>query len=222
MPALKNLVGQKFGRLTVVERSGLSATGKATWVCACDCGRQHTAVGTELRSGHTSSCGCWRVERNRTSDLRHGMRGTATYKTWEAMKTRCGNPASKSYPGYGGRGIKVCERWTIFENFLADMGERPNGTTLDRWPDNNGNYEPGNCRWASKQEQQRNTTANVLVEFEGQTLTQAAWAERLGISQATLSYRLRRGWSVSDALTRKAHSGNRVVASKLGEEVELP
>lgn len=153
----------------------------------------------------------------------HGMHGTPTYKTWEAMKTRCNNPASKNYAAYGGRGVTVCARWSAsFEDFLADMGVRPAGTTLDRFPDTNGHYEPGNCRWATKVEQQRNATANRRVTFNGETLTQVEWAQRQGIRQDTLSYRLRRGWPVLQALSLEPRLGNRVVASKLGEEIELP
>lgn len=153
----------------------------------------------------------------------HGMHGTPTYKTWEAMKTRCTNPASKSYAAYGGRGVTVCTRWaSSFADFLADMGIRPEGTTLDRFPNTNGNYEPGNCRWATRVEQQRNTTANRRVTFNGETLTQVEWAQRQGIRQDTLSYRLRRGWPLLQALSLEPRLGNRVVASKLGEEVELP
>lgn len=223
MPALNDLTGNAFGRLIVLQRDGTSTNGKAQWRCRCQCGRETTAVGSELRNGHTTSCGCWRVERNRTSSLSHGQHGSATYKTWEAMKTRCTNQNVKSYADYGAKGVKVCARWAeSFEAFLADMGERPAGTTLDRWPNTRGDYEPGNCRWATRIEQQRNTSSSVMLTFDGMTLTQAEWAERTGIAQETLSYRMRRGWPAEKALTIPPKLGNRVIASKLGDEVELP
>jgi hypothetical protein len=201
MPALNDLTGKIFGRLAVLSRAGSAKNGKVKWHCVCECGARTVAVGSELISGHTTSCGCWRVERNRTSSLSHGKRESPTYSTWSAMKTRCTNPGVKSYADYGGKGIKVCDRWmNSFAAFLDDMGERPAGKTLDRWPDHAGNYEPGNCRWATKEEQARNTSANVLVTFNGETLTQAEWARRHGIGQGTLSYRLRSGWTPMEAL----------------------
>lgn len=233
MPALNDLTGKSYGRLTVAERVGTARNGKAKWRCVCQCGSETVVVGSELMNGHTSSCGCWRAERNRNSSLSHGLHGSPTYKTWEAMKTRCTNPRSTSYPDYGGKGIKVCDRWLdSFMAFLSDMGERPSGKTLDRWPDLAGDYEPGNCRWATKQEQQRNTTANVHVTFNGETLTQAEWAQRQGIKQTTLSWRLRTGWSVEAALLLTPRLGlkraqpprreNGTFAPKFGEEVDLP
>jgi hypothetical protein len=168
--------------------------------------------------------------RNRFKPV-HGMHGTPTYKSWEAMKTRCTNPRSSSYADYGGRGVRVCSRWLSFEAFLADMGERPDGKTLDRWPNKSGDYSPDNCRWATKLEQQRNTTANVLVTFGGETLTQAEWAARSGIKQSTLSYRLRAGWTPLEALSLMPRLGLKrrpptrgiggQFASKFGETVEL-
>lgn len=227
MPALNDLTGRTFGRLSVLGRAE-SAAAKVRWRCRCECGQETAAVGSDLLSGHTKSCGCWRTERNQHSSLSHGLRSSPTYSTWTAMKTRCTNPKSKSFPDYGGRGVKVCERWNDFAAFLADMGERPAGTTLDRWPNVNGDYEPGNCRWATKQDQQRNTTANVLISHDGETLTQAEWAQRKGIKQSTLSYRLRHGWTPLEALSLVPRLGlkrsppARRSNGKFGEEVELP
>lgn len=159
MPATKQLEGQVFGRLTVVERFR-SRNGRVTWLCKCACGKLHEAVSHALTSGHTKSCGCWKEERN-TSTLPvhgHAKRGykSPTYYSWASMWTRCTNPNVKSYKDYGGRGVQICEQWGDFENFLADMGERPDGRTLDR-SNVNGNYEPGNCRWATRKEQAMNT-----------------------------------------------------------------
>lgn len=140
-----DLTGQRFGRLTVVGR--FAETGKR-WGCVCDCGGQAVVVGAKLRSGHTKSCGCLRAIVSRAKERRHGLSGTRTHNIWQAMRRRCSRPDQPNYKWYGGRGIKVCERWESFDNFLADMGECPEGCEIDRI-DGDGNYEPGNCRWVS-------------------------------------------------------------------------
>jgi len=137
---------------------------------------------------------------------RHGHRpkGRApspTYQSWHAMKSRCCSPADQAFEQYGGRGITVCEKWMRFEGFLGDMGERPEGTSLDRI-DNDGNYEPGNCRWATPSEQQRNTRQNLMLTFDGATLCVAEWADRIGMNSNTLWSRIvKSGWPVEKALT---------------------
>jgi hypothetical protein len=118
---------------------------------------------------------------------------SGTYMTWSAMIQRCKNPNNTKYPKYGALGIKVCERWEIFENFLADMGERPAGKTLDRWPDQSGNYEPSNCRWATPLQQQRNLRTNVFVEYMGERLCIPDWSKRFDINEKTLRHRLAKG-----------------------------
>lgn len=155
---LIDITGQRFGRLTVLRRDG-SGSKQAMWLCQCDCGSVARVLGCGLRSGHTRSCGCLVSDVSRVIGFgrrKHGMHNSRTYKSWQAMKERCTNPKQKGYPSYGGRGITVCERWRTFGNFLADMGERPAGHTLDRYPNNGGNYEPGNCRWATPRDQARN------------------------------------------------------------------
>jgi hypothetical protein len=155
-----DLTGKRFGRLVVLalhpERSRL---GLARWVCRCDCGSERIVCGTSLRSGATKSCRCLLKEMlakrvTKHGHTKHGLRSRA-YKCWEGMKNRCFSPRARAYPWYGGRGITVCERWLIFENFYADMGDPPPGLSLDRI-NNNGNYEPGNCRWATAAEQLAN------------------------------------------------------------------
>jgi hypothetical protein len=140
------------------------------------------------------------AERNR-QNATHGMTGSRTFKTWDAMRYRCNNPQSKDYPNYGGRGIRVCDRWlNSFEAFLADMGERPSGMTLDRI-DGDGDYCKENCRWATPLQQNRNRRSNVILEFQGDAGPISYWAEKVGLERKTLEYRIRVGWDVERALT---------------------
>lgn len=128
----------------------------------------------------------------------------ATRKTWGDMKGRCLNPAHRNYADYGGRGISICERWLTYENFLADMGERPPGRSLDRL-NNDGNYEPSNCRWATPKEQARNTRSNRLITYKGETKCMAQWADDLGLPKHTLEQRVAKGWDIEKALTTPYH-----------------
>lgn len=153
MPAFIDITGQRFGRLTVINRA--SKRPRAYWNCLCDCGNSVVAAKHTLKIGHALSCGCLQRERASESNKKHGYYKTKMYKAWIGMLQRCSNTNTKRYKHYGGRGISVCSRWLNFKNFLADMGERPPGLSIDRI-DVNGNYEPGNCRWATALEQRAN------------------------------------------------------------------
>ena len=166
MKRLKIELGSKYGKLTIVEEvePNIQPSGqtKRKFKCVCDCGNEKYVILDKLKSSYTSSCGCNR-KKNSTSYIDiHGLSKSITYKSWESMKARCYNPNNKNYKDYGGRGIKVCDRWkNSFINFYSDMGERPEGTSIDRI-NVNGDYEPSNCRWATKKEQaiNRRTTKN--------------------------------------------------------------
>lgn len=182
-----DLVGKVFGKLTVIEYVGNDKNHKTKWRCRCECGGETISLGSNLTKGGATSCGC--VGRERIKNLRrtHGKYQSPEHISWHSMLSRCNNPNYKQFKDYGGRGITVCERWSKFENFLVDMGERPEGTTLERI-DNNGNYEPSNCRWATHQEQRRNASNVVMVE--GMCLKD--WAETLGLNYSTVKSRYRR------------------------------
>ena len=149
------MVGKRFGRLVVIKESKKSGRS-IYWKCKCDCGNFKIIQGRHLRSGDIKSCGCLKKELSMKRYTTHGMRDSPEYQSWKSMLHRCNNKNCLDYESYGGRGVSVCQRWTKFANFYTDMGSRPEGKTLDRFPDNKGNYEPGNCRWGSAIEQSRN------------------------------------------------------------------
>jgi hypothetical protein len=151
-----DITGKRFGRWTVLAiHPKRDRRWAVLWLCRCDCGAEHIVRGSSLHTGYSTSCGCIRREKLKKLLTKHGMSEARVYGVWEAMVQRCTNPNNADYDNYGGRGITVCEDWRSFENFFADMGEPPPGLTLDRI-DNNGNYEPGNCRWTSYSVQLKN------------------------------------------------------------------
>jgi hypothetical protein len=175
-------VGTTFGRLSVIEEVEKRGEHRH-FRLRCACGQTTIAAYPNLKSGHTKSCGCEKGLR------RHGMAGTATHDIWIGMRTRCFNPRDTSYRNYGGRGISVDPRWDDFNVFLADMGERPDGMDLDRI-DNNGNYEPGNCRWVTRSTNLRNTRRTCVVWLDGVSMSVTEAAERIGVSRGTIFSRV--------------------------------
>lgn len=209
MPSAIDLTGRKFERLTVLRLEGRRGR-RLFWACRCDCGTEIAVRGSHLTSGGTLSCGCLHSERSsartpalHAANTKTGLSGSATYSVWCGMRSRCSNPRNAYYAYYGGRGIQVCERWQKFENFVADMGVRPPGLTIDRI-DNDRGYEPGNCRWVTRQVQQNNRRANHMLTYMGRTATMADWARDVGLTFKALSNRIYSGWPTDKALTTPA------------------
>lgn len=199
MPKPIDLTGRRFDRLVVTEFYGNGRRGKQSvrlWSCRCDCGNQTIASYSALTNRNTRSCGCLLRE----AITKHGMCKTPVYKVWHAMLDRCRNSNNQSWKDYGGRGVSVCERWHDFSNFIADMGERPTGGTLDRI-DVNGNYEPSNCRWISQAGNANNRRNNRLIEFQGEVATLSEWSKKYGMHKGTLKNRLDSGWPFEAAVS---------------------
>ena len=211
--------GKRFGRLTVLRRDGVRKYGNKTypqWLCQCDCGNTTLVTDIALIYKGTQSCGCLIALVTSAVSRTHGRTKSPEYNSWRGMIERCNNPNNNHYHIYGAQGIKVCERWRTFANFLEDMGARPEGMTLDRYPLKDGNYEPGNCRWATPKQQNRNTSRTILIEWGGETLCRKDWAKRLGITEWALAYRIR-NWDFEKAMTTYAQP-NGVMARKLTDD----
>jgi hypothetical protein len=201
-----DLTGQTFGRLTVIKEDSV-VKEKTMWLCQCLCGKITKVPTNNLRNGTSSSCGCLRKELLIKRIQKHGMAKANSahrhrlYKIWSGMKTRCHNKNEKAYKNYGGRGITVCDEWLKFEPFYEWATKNGYYDTLeiDRI-DNNGNYEPSNCRWVTSRENQLNKRNNRLITINGVTKTITEWSELSGINLRSLETRLRLGWSGSDLL----------------------
>lgn len=199
---LADIKGQVFGRLTVLDRD-LFVNGKTRWLCSCECGKQVSVIGQLLRNGRTKSCGCLRSDRAAETASKHGgyvgRKPTRTMRIWKNMIQRTCNPNCPMYARYGGAGIGVCKSWQTFEGFMADMGEVPDGLTLERI-DNSKGYEPNNCKWTTYAEQNRNKSSTKKLTLNGRTQVAADWAAELGLTDSQIYKRIRRGWSDEEVL----------------------
>jgi hypothetical protein len=198
-----DMMGWRFGRLVVTGRAE-ARNGRTQWRCSCDCGSECVVRAECLRAEVTKSCGCLSRERAAEGNSTHGHsrvgKRTKAYHAWASMIKRCTNPHICNWSDYGGRGIVVCDRWRDFVAFHADMGEPPSPQhSLDRI-EVDGNYEPGNCRWATPEDQASNRRTSVLLTMDGQTMTLEQWGRATGIKSKTISSRIKQGWTVEDAL----------------------
>jgi len=194
-----NLIGKRFGRWLVEGLSHQDSNGLPYWHCICDCGARKAVRAASLLSGRSTSCGCYHKEKVSI----HNMTGVPTFISWSSMKNRCTNQNSPDYYRYGGIGIKICDRWmNSFDNFLADMGERPKGLTLDRI-DNEGDYTPENCRWATTIEQLSNRRNTVKIDYNGKKLTLRELSEISGMKIRVIRDRINAGWPTEKALFTK-------------------
>ncbi len=207
MPKLIDETGNKYGVLTVIERAPQKKGQVTHWLCRCGvCGTQISVQGFNLRRRNYSECHHRNVEYT-ISDRKHPL-----FNLWEGMITRCERPHSVLYHNYGARGIKLCARWHVFANFVKDMGERPGGLSIDRI-DNNGDYEPSNCRWATRAEQAKNRRNTRMITFNGVTLCMSDWAKKIGISKQGLWHRLSIGWPIEKALCKGVGSDHNLCMS---------
>ena len=203
-----NLEGKKFNRLLVIRKVDVGKP-MTYYECQCDCGNLHIANGAMIKSGNIKSCGCLQKEILSRSSKTHGFSKTRLYKVWQGMINRCRNPKHEYYSYYGGRGIEVCNEWKkdflVFRKWSLENGYDENAEfsecTLDRI-DNNGNYEPSNCRWVSMKEQSRNKSTTSYAEIDGITKSVIEWAEEFGINPRLLSDRLKAGWKTKSELSK--------------------
>lgn len=196
----KDLAGVTFGKLTAIRIVGKTSENRDIWLCRCCCGTSvERPRNSLLHQKFIHSCGCAHSGRKRF--FKHGLSGTPEHRVWSSMIQRCGDLNCNAYPRYGGRGIKVCERWLDFANFYADIGPRPSSLHTIERIDNNKGYEPDNCCWATKAEQNQNTRNNVNITYNGQTKCLAEWGRIIGVSVGTVHARLKRGWSPERAVS---------------------
>jgi len=199
MSKLIDLTGQRFGKLVVLSRAK-NVKRRTAWLCRCDCGAEAVKITKYLRNGETTSCGCAGTH---VCETKHGLSyKIPEYTVWKRLRRRCNSPTATDYPRYGGRGIKVCKRWDAFANFLADMGRKPSPDHSIERRDNNGDYCPENCVWATDAEQRRNKRTSVILTRpkDGKRMNIKDWARELGVATGTINRRLRNGWSLDDAL----------------------
>jgi hypothetical protein len=204
MSKLKDLTGQKFGELTVIQRAENDKKGRTQWLCQCDCGKQKIIRGSSLTFGNTKSCGCLSIEKLKKMSSTHKMAKTRLYKIWANIKTRCLNPKYPRFCDYGGRGITICNEWIeSFENFSkwALNNGYADSLAIDRI-NNNGNYEPSNCRWVSNKINSLNKRNNLIFEYQNKKQCLKMWAEELNIDYVLLYNRIvRRKWTFEKAIS---------------------
>lgn len=222
-PNVKDLTGLRSGRWTVVGHIGMIRPKFRAWLCRCDCGTERNVKTVELTSGRSKSCGCRKsILIADGGQAKHGQSYAPDFQVWKGMIARCHNPKSKDFRNYGGRGITVCDRWRESpQAFFDDMGPRPTPRhSIDRFPDNDGNYEPGNCRWATTKEQASNRRSSRHIEHEGVTRTLSEWAEHVGLRIDTLHQRLGLGWDFARSIGTPAwdETGARNNVRKLTRE----
>ncbi len=199
-PRFIDLTGRKFNRLSVLRFLGKNANKTPCWLCRCECGRETIVAASNLARGHTKSCGCILADKNRQRAT-HSATSTSEYGIWNLLKNRCHNPNADNYRFYGGRGIKVCERWrTSFASFLEDIGPRPSLKHQIERKNNDGDYTPENCQWATRTVQARNTRRNRFEEFNGIVMCLSAWTELLGVSEYIFKNRARNGHTFQDTV----------------------
>ena len=193
-------VGSVFGRLTVTGECPERKHGHRVMECQCSCGVQAQVTLGHLRTGDAQSCGCLARDNTSARNTTHGKSSSKIYRLWRGIRSRCEDTGHHAYKDYGGRGITVCDRWKVFENFLADMGERPDGRSIERRNNNEG-YSKDNCYWANKLEQGSNMRSNILIPIDGQNVCIAEASRRSGVKAATIRYRHRKGWPVHHLLS---------------------
>ena len=200
--------GDVFHRLTVIGICGKSRGKENVWECRCECGGTARTKSYRLKSGHTRSCGCYKKDRAVQASLKHGCtvgrKRTPEHRIWQHLLGRCLCKTDSAYENYGGRGIKVCDRWLEFKNFLEDMGTRPSSNhSLDRI-NNHGDYSPSNCRWATREQQSNNRRSTIVLGYQGSVGSLMEWARMLGVKGYTLRERYKKGWSMEEVLFGKA------------------
>lgn len=199
-----DITGEKYGRWTVLNRS---PENKRKWVCKCSCGTVKTVHESNLRSGYSKSCGCLASETTTKRNMSHGGAHTRLYQVWSNMRRRCSDPKNNRYQNYGDRGIRVCEEWEHFENFrewayaTGYDDKAPYGVCTIERINTDGNYEPSNCTWKSIKEQCSNRTSNILITYNGKTLTATEWEKELHFSKDRVCMRIRRGWTPIEAVS---------------------
>lgn len=198
-------IGKVFSRLTVLDYFPGHGKCRAAFLCKCECGKTKTIKASGVIQGKTKSCGCFAIEIRSKVHTFHGCnrpgKRTTEYSSWASMRRRCETPSCRSYHNYGARGISVCLRWRKFENFLADMGKKPTPLHSIERIDNNGSYEPANCRWATQSEQSCNTRRNKYVSVFGVVKTIAEHARDVGVNPTVCGKRLLKGWPAEEAFT---------------------